>query len=147
MTNCPPVRILLTAFAALAVAAGCSGGEVQCETGPVPAPGAICAPAAAPADTALTLRAREMCGGCAQYATSCEVTRDGNTLTVNMIGDNCTLPSNVDCPAICSVSEFACETPPLPAGTYTVTGLSDTATSTAPIVIEVGAGTDTDCTL
>lgn len=149
ITRIPSTRLTLAPLVALAWAAGCSGGDVECEEGTVAAPATICAPADAPADTPLTLRAREACGGCTQYATGCEVTRQGDVLTLTMIGDNCTLPSDYACPAICSVTEVDCQTPPLPAGTYTVEGLDPlTRTSTTPVVIEVGAGGgETDCAL
>ena len=138
-------RLTLAGLAALALTA-CSGGEVECVDGPGPAPDALCAPADAPADTALTLRARDDCGGCLYQATGCTVTRSGSVLTLSMTGDVCTLPDDYACPAVCSIDEVSCQTEPLPAGTYTVQGLA-AGTSSAAVTIEVGAGTDTDCTL
>lgn len=125
---------------------GCDGA-VRCNDGLGPSPTAICAPRAAPVNTALTLRAQDGCGGCNYHATACEVSLSGSVLTLRMMGQFCTQPSDIACLAVCSIDEVSCETPPLPAGEYTVQGLA-TGTSTAPRTITVSStGTAIDCAL
>ena len=104
---------------------------------------AFCVPdGGAPAGLALTLMARENCGGCAQTSTRCDVAVAGHDITLTLSGESCTMPPGTACADVCRVETFTCAVPALAAGQYTVTG---TGSTTGPKSFTVADGGSASC--
>jgi hypothetical protein len=140
---------LISVFASLSslfVAAGCDGtSERMCQMSAEPQPASgFCAPARIASGMPLRLQIREQCGGCIKQATRCEVAVSGSSIKLRLLGQTCTLPPDVNCPAICSVSAFDCAVPPLVAGTYRVS--AEAGVPDEVMMVAESTTTTTSCT-
>ncbi len=94
----------------------------------------------APAGQALTLMARENCGGCGTSVDRCEVTVSGNQIQLALSGESCSMPPGTACTLECRIGTYSCPVPALAAGQYTVKG----GTAANQILVVADGGT-TSC--
>lgn len=133
------VRALALCSGVVGLAGGCGGGTsapMCTATMDAQAAAEFCAPAMIAANQELQLQLREQCGGCTKRAQSCAVTVTGQTVKLKLVGQVCTLPEDVACPAICSVSTFNCKVPALLPGTYRVSAEGSTMPETMMVTDE-----------
>ncbi len=108
---------------------------------------AVCVPNSAPVDTPIQIEAREGCTGCGRSISGCTVERSGDMLKVVMVGQSCTLRRDLACPAVCGIATVQCETPPLPAGDYAISGLKAGTSTASPILRVRSTGDEMRCSL